>query len=56
MRFTLISRPTMIFVAVKTYKAAGFIPSVVGVSECGRYTTCARIEDVNLAADVTLAA
>lgn len=54
MRFTLIGRPTMVFVAVKTYNAAGFIPSVVGVSECGRYTTCARVEDVNLVADVTL--
>lgn len=54
MRFTLISRPTLIFKAIKIYKAAGFIPSVVGVSECGRWTTTARIEDVNLVADVTL--
>lgn len=56
MRFTLIGRPTMVFKAVKTYKAAGFIPSVVGVSECGRFTTCARIEDVELVADITLTA
>lgn len=54
MRFTLISRPTMVFKAVRTYLAAGFIPSVYGISECGRFTTCARIDDVNLVADVSL--
>ena len=51
MRFTLISRPTLIFKAVKLYNAAGFILSVVGVSECGRFTTCARIADVHTIAE-----
>ena len=54
MRFTLIGRPTLIFKTVKVYQAAGCIPSVYGVSECGRFTTCARIADVDLVADVTL--
>lgn len=53
MRFTLIGRPTLIFTTVKVYKAAGIIPSVYGVTADGR-TTCARIEDVNIVADVVL--
>ena len=56
MRFALISRPTLVFKAVRLYRAAGFIPSVCGVSECGRYATCARIEDVNILPDVVLTA
>ena len=36
----------MIFNLIKEYDAAGFIPSVLGVSVCGRYQTCARIADI----------
>lgn len=43
--FKLIGRTT-VFRAVRFYDAAGFIPSVVGVSECGGYTTTARVADV----------
>lgn len=56
MRFTLIGRPGMIFQTVRTYLAAGCIPSVYGVSICGRYQTYARIADVDLVADVVLSA
>jgi hypothetical protein len=31
---------------VREYLAAGFIPSVIGVSLCGRFQTIARVEDV----------
>ena len=44
-QFKLISRD-LVFNVVKFYNAAGFIPSVKGVSVCGRYQTCARIVDV----------
>lgn len=44
-QFKLISRD-ITFNVVKEYLAAGFIPSVKGVSVCGRYQTCARIADV----------
>lgn len=56
MHFTLIGYPTLIFKTVKVYKAAGFIPSVVGISLDGTKQTVARIEDVNLVADVELTA
>lgn len=45
-QFTLISRPTLVFKVVKKYLASGFIPSVKGVSVCGRFQTYARIADV----------
>lgn len=45
-KFTLIGYPTLIFRVIKRYNAAGFIPSVVGVSECGTKKTTARIVDV----------
>lgn len=54
MLFTLIGRPTMVFRVVKQYKAAGFIPSVIGVTLDGKYQTAARIEDVNIVADTKL--
>jgi len=44
-QFKLISRD-MTFNVVKEYLAAGFIPSVKGVSVCGRFETCARVADV----------
>jgi len=43
--FRLISRPN-VFRVVRTYKAAGFIPSVYGVTLDGKFQTCARVEDV----------
>jgi hypothetical protein len=42
--FKLLGR-TVIFRAVKLYDAAGFIPSVVGVSLDGKYQTVARVAD-----------
>ena len=41
-----LSSHGMVFSVVKEYLAAGFIPSVKGVSLCGKYQTCARIVDV----------
>ena len=55
MQFTLNSRPQgPVFRVVRQYRAAGFIPSVYGVSLDGKFQTCARIEDVDLVADVIL--
>jgi hypothetical protein len=45
--FTLIGYPTLIFRVVRFYDAAGFIPSVVGVTLDGKRQTVARIADVN---------
>ena len=44
--FSLIGRPTVIFQVVKRYDAAGFIPSVVGVTLDGTKQTVAREADV----------
>jgi hypothetical protein len=44
-RFRLIGC-AMVFRVMRFYDAAGFIPSVYGVSENGRFSTCARIVDV----------
>lgn len=44
-KFRLIGQTTK-FKVVRFYKAAGFIPSVVGVTEDGKFMTCARIADV----------
>lgn len=44
--FALIGRPTIIFAAVRFYDAAGFIPSVVGVTLDGKHYTVARVADV----------
>ena len=46
--FRLIGR-TNIFRAIKVYDAAGFIPSVVGISLDGKFQTVARIVDVERA-------
>lgn len=35
-----------VFTVVKEYLAAGFIPSVVGVSHCGGFKACTRIVDM----------
>lgn len=43
--FKLIGR-TNIFRVTRTYLAAGFIPSVVGVTLDGKYRTVARVADV----------
>lgn len=43
-KFRLIGRQT-IFVAVKLYDAAGFIPSVIGYTLDGKLQTAARIVD-----------
>lgn len=43
--FRLISRPN-VFRVVREYKAAGFIPSVVGVTLDGKFQTVARAADV----------
>lgn len=44
--FKLISRDTR-FRVVNRYNAlGGTLPCVVGVSECGRYQTVARVVDV----------
>lgn len=43
--FTLIGRPTLQFRVVRRYEAAGFIPSVVGVTLDGKRQTHARVED-----------
>lgn len=53
MLFKLIGRD-MTFRAVHRYNAAGFIPSVVGISTCGKFRTVARIEDVEILADTVL--
>lgn len=45
-QFTLASRPAVVFDVVKFYKAAGFIPSVIGRTADGRYQTAARVVDV----------
>jgi hypothetical protein len=45
-KFKLIGRPSIIFNVVKEYLAAKTIPSVKGISECGKYQTYARIADV----------
>ena len=47
--FSLISRPGLIFRVVRVYMAAGFIPSVYGISLCGKRCTVARLADVNQA-------
>lgn len=43
--FSLIGRPGVIFRVVKRYHAAGFIPSVVGVTLDGEKQTVAREAD-----------
>lgn len=50
--FRLISR-TIIFRVTREYMAAGFIPSVIGVSLDGKLSTCARIVDVVLVPEST---
>ena len=45
MQFKLIGRAT-VFVVVREYLAAGFIPSVVGHTLDGKYQTVARKADV----------
>lgn len=44
-RFKLIGN-TAIFVLIKRYDAAGFIPSVHGITEDGAKQTCARVADI----------
>ena len=44
-QFKLIGRAT-VFNLVKEYKAAGFIPSVKGITVDGKFETCARVADV----------
>lgn len=44
--FTLISRPTLVFAVARTFLAAGFIPSVVGITLDGKRQTVARVADV----------
>ncbi len=44
--FALIGRPTLIFRVVRSYLAAGFIPSVVGHTLDGKRQTVARVADV----------
>lgn len=53
MLFRLKSRTT-IFRIVRYYKAAGFIPAVYGETLDGKFCTCARVEDIDLVADVDL--
>jgi len=43
--FRLIGR-NMKFKVVKEYLAAGFIPSVMGITIDGKFKTLARIEDI----------
>ena len=43
--FRLIGRTT-VFRVTREYKAAGFIPSVVGVTTDGTHQTVARVADV----------
>ena len=50
-KFKLLSR-TNIFIVKKEYLAAGFIPSVQGISLCGKYQTFARIVDVEFITEV----
>jgi hypothetical protein len=46
--FTLHGYPQgPVFLVVREYKAAGFIPSVKGISLDGKRQTCARVVDVN---------
>lgn len=45
-RFTLIGRPALVFNVARFYLAAGFIPSVVGITPDGKFTTAARVVDV----------
>lgn len=44
--FALLAQPTLIFRVVKAYDAAGFIPSLVGVTLDGKRQTAARVADV----------
>lgn len=44
-RFRLIGRD-MAFICVGEYLAAGFIPALILVSECGRFRTQPRVADV----------
>lgn len=43
-KFRLIGRTT-VFHGAYCYLAAGFIPTIVGISEDGRYMTTARVVD-----------
>jgi hypothetical protein len=45
-KFKLISGHGGVFVVVKEYKAAGFIPTVVGQNSQKRIKTVARLEDI----------
>ena len=54
MRFRLIGRVAPIFRATRVYYAAGFIPTVVGISEDGLLTTTARIADIDLVPDIEI--
>ena len=54
MLFTMIGRAGMVFRATHFYRAAGFIPSVNGVSLDGRFMTTARMDDIEIVADVAL--
>lgn len=50
--FRLIGR-TILFRVTREYLAAGFIPSVIGVSLDGKLSTCARVVDVVLVPEST---
>lgn len=52
--FRLIGRTGPVFRMTEYVDVLGFIPCVKGVSLCGRWQTIARIEDVELVADVKL--
>ena len=56
MHFALIGRPTLIFKAVRLYTVLGDVRCVYGITLDGTATTCARLDDINLVADVALAA
>jgi hypothetical protein len=44
--FALVDRPSLTFRFVRYYNAAGFIPSVIGVTVDGTRQTAARVADV----------
>lgn len=54
MLFKLTGTTGPIFKVVKQYKAAGFIPSVIGHTLDDKLQTVARIVDVDIVADVEL--
>lgn len=54
MLFKLSGTTGPTFEVVKQYKAAGFIPTVIGHTLDGKLQTHARIEDVDIIADIEL--